>query len=219
MRIAWDIKEAAGQKAGKGYYTYRLLEFFIKHDRDNEYFLYFNDEKLPFALPSNFHHIRTPRFALFNYVWQAIDLKRKKIDILFSSTSYILATVASCKVVLIIYDFAVYHSFTRPALKTRLIEKLTLKRALKKATRIAVISKNTKREMQKLFNISDKKIDIVYGGVDKGIEVSPEDIESSLAKLKIKKKFFLFVGTIEPRKNVKNLIKAYGMLPAKKRKD
>jgi glycosyltransferase involved in cell wall biosynthesis len=219
MRIAWDIKEAAGEKAGKGYYTFRLLDYFIKNDRKNEYFLFSGDECLSFDLPPNFHLIKTPRLFLFRYIWQAIELRRRKIDILFSSTSYVLPTIAHCKVVLIIYDFAVYHPFTKPAFKTQLVERLTLKKALKKAIRVAAISESTKREMQKLFVVPDEKIDVVYAGVDKGIEVSPKEIGRSLTKLKIKKKFILFVGTIEPRKNVKNLIGAYGMLSEKIREE
>lgn len=218
MRIAWDIKEAMGQKAGKGYYTFRLLDYFIKNDRENEYFLFTDNKNLPFNLPSNFHQIKTPRFFLLRYVWQLIELMRKEIDLLFSSTSYLLPTIAACKIVLVIYDFAVYHSFTQSAFKTKIAEKLTLKRALRRATRIAVISKSTKKEMQRLFNVPDEKIDIVYAGVDRGIDVSPKQIEHSLNKLKINKKFILFVGTIEPRKNVKNLIVAYGKLPKKIRK-
>lgn len=219
MKIAWDIKEIFGQKAGKGCYTYKLLKYFIKYDQNNEYYLYFGEQKLPFKLPRNFHHIQTPDSPLIRYFFQFFDLKKKKIDLLFSSTSYILPSFAPCKTFLIIYDFAVYHSFTRPALKTLLIEKIALGRSIRKASRLATISTNTKKEIQKLFKIPDSKIDVVYAGVDNPLTITNDDTDKTLKKLKIKKRFILFVGTIEPRKNVKNLIKAYSLLPPRIKKE
>jgi glycosyltransferase involved in cell wall biosynthesis len=114
---------------------------------------------------------------------------------------------------LIVYDFAVFHRFTRPAFKTEVIEKLTLKKALNKATRLAAISENTKKEMQELFDIPPSKIDIVYAGVDAPIKMTRKEAREIISRIGIKQKYILFVGTIEPRKNVKNLIHAYAALP------
>ncbi len=73
------------------------------------------------------------------------------------------------------------------------------------------MSHNTKRDIVRFFPISEDKIDVMYPGVEIN-EMTESKAQRILAKFKIYNPFFLYVGTIEPRKNVGAIVKAFDKL-------
>jgi glycosyltransferase involved in cell wall biosynthesis len=90
--------------------------------------------------------------------------------------------------------------------KAVFIEKLLLKRALKKSQKIITVSENTKKDLIEKFKIDGQKIITVPCAASDGFltDTSPKDTF-------LPEKFFLSVGTIEPRKNYETLIQAFAM--------
>jgi len=86
---------------------------------------------------------------------------------------------------------------------------------LKPIKRIIAVSKNTKNDLEKHFNIQSKKITVNYNGVDTQLFNNEQfDFEALKRKLSLQKEYFLYVSRIEyPGKNHLNLIKAYESLP------
>jgi glycosyltransferase involved in cell wall biosynthesis len=83
--------------------------------------------------------------------------------------------------------------------------------ALKKADKIITISENTKNDIIKLMGIPHKKIETIYLGVD------PAPLKNNLShEYTIESPYILFVGMLEPRKNIVGLIRAYAALKNKK---
>lgn len=78
------------------------------------------------------------------------------------------------------------------------------------ADRIATVSKFSKSDLIETYGVKESKIDVVYNGADDGFKPISED-EKSAIKLKYtnNKNYFLFVGTLHPRKNLVNLFKAF----------
>jgi len=82
---------------------------------------------------------------------------------------------------------------------------------LTKAEKIIAVSKNTKTDIVEEFGIPEDRIEVVYEGVlDPAKELAGADnLESVKNKYGIKDKYVLFLGTVEPRKNLLSLIRAF----------
>lgn len=96
-------------------------------------------------------------------------------------------------------------------------ERLTLKRAVKKASHILTVSRNTKLDLMKVFNIPEDKILIAPCAASKIFKpvTGGDQIHKVRAKYNLPKKFILAVGTLSPRKNFTRLIKAYARVVPK----
>ena len=102
---------------------------------------------------------------------------------------------------------------------------INVKKLANKFDKIIAVSENTKRDVMELCGVNPDRIKVIYSGVEhvyrpltsRGKEPSSEASElGSLNKVKGKyqlpDKFILFLGTIEPRKNINGLIRAYEIL-------
>ena len=99
--------------------------------------------------------------------------------------------------------------------KLRRFKNMAFKRASHWADRIITISQYSKRDISKYFDIEEEKISIVPLGVNRSFfhRIPEPDKESVRKKYDIPDNFFIFVGTIQPRKNLSSLIEAYLSLP------
>ncbi len=80
----------------------------------------------------------------------------------------------------------------------------------KKSKRIATVSEYSKNDIAKEFKINKEKIDVVYNGCNILYKkISPELKEKTKEKFSCGKNYFIFIGAMHPRKNVKNLIIAF----------
>jgi len=81
---------------------------------------------------------------------------------------------------------------------------------VKKAHRVATVSEFSKHDIAQHYNIPLRKIDVVYNGANPGYKVLNEK-EKEIVRLEISQScpYFLFIGTIHPRKNLVAQLKAY----------
>jgi glycosyltransferase involved in cell wall biosynthesis len=82
---------------------------------------------------------------------------------------------------------------------------------LRRYNHLLAVSQATRQDLITRFNIPEEKITVTYHGAEEGLRpVDPQDAERVLGQsYYIKKPFILFLGTLEPRKNILTLLKAF----------
>ena len=215
MKIAIDIRTAAGEKAGKGWYTFLMVHELLKNDSENEYILYTRNRVPGFEEYKNAQVKAVKSKSILWHLTVAHDAKKENVDIFWAPTSYITPNILSksIKTIMTVHDLVAFLFPQKHNLKATIIEKFFLKRAIKRSAKIVTVSKNTANDLQDKFKTSFSKIDTIpCAGNDIYKRLNHDDLTGFAKKTNLPKKFFLSVGTIEPRKNYVKLIKAFAMV-------
>lgn len=87
-------------------------------------------------------------------------------------------------------------------------------RVLRDAAGVIAVSENTRKDAVHLLGLPPERIEVIYPGVAEAFfEVPPQSIEAARARYKLQRPYVLFVGAIEPRKNLGRLLEAWEGLP------
>lgn len=124
------------------------------------------------------------------------------------------------KRVTMIHDMAYKSCSQTVNWKTRIWLELSMKKSCRHADHILTVSEFSKREIMKYLQVSEEKITVVPNAVDHKVfhpDYTRIQIQNVLDKYQIKRDYFLYLGTIEPRKNLERLIGAYEKLCRKNR--
>lgn len=221
MRIGVDIRVLMDKNySGIAEYTDYLLRELLARDDGNEYIFYFNSLKKPKHLFQKWQNSRIKFVSsswpnkIFNYLlqkcfsWPKIDTLTGPVDVFWSPhINFSSFSKGACNKIITIHDlsFLRYPEFFNFR-KNFWHKSLNIKKLLAQYDNIIAISENTKHDLMELLNIPEEKITVIYSGLNEGRSGSKE-IET-LSGIP----FILYLGTIEPRKNVSGLIEAYNLL-------
>ena len=227
MRIGIDISQIVYQ-TGVSRYTVELVKHLLELDQTNQYFLFAGSLRQQPILKSFISHLQLPRSQakitclsphLVDLFWNRLhlfspDLWLPRLDVFHASNWAIPPTQA--KLITTIHDltFLKYpQAHPSGAVATH---QRHLRRARKKADLIITDSQATKTDLIKQ-GIKPDKIRVVYlapANIFKPCR-DKKKLKHLKAKYQLKQDYLLSVGTQEPRKNLKRLIKAYSQLPNK----
>ncbi len=150
---------------------------------------------------------------LFRIMWEQtvlpLVLYRRKVDLLHA-LAFVAPAAISIPFVTTVYDLSFVHfpEAFRP-FKRWYLRTLT-RYSSRRASAIIAISESTRRDVIAAFGISPKKVHTVYCGVDSAFKPLPTaQVEAFRAKHGLPERFVFRLGTIEPRKNVEGVIRAY----------
>jgi glycosyltransferase involved in cell wall biosynthesis len=117
--------------------------------------------------------------------------------------------------VAVIYDLSFIHYPEHAARRNRQFLLRYVPQTLNKCQHIITISQNTKDEIVRHYGADPDKISIVSPALDHGFFYPREvpEIDAVTQKYAITKPYILYVGTLEPRKNIKGILDAYALLP------
>ncbi|MCL5771808.1 MAG: glycosyltransferase family 4 protein [Actinobacteria bacterium] len=173
-------------------------------------------EKYPTAkIKLNFFKLTQEKFDNWNRrSFPPIEFKGFKADVLHCPDYLILPTLNK-NIILTIHDLSFYR-FPEFNFEwfIKKYQSVVLKNA-QRAKKIIADSQSTKQDIVNFMKISPQKINVVYLAADEKFKaMAPETLKlkkDTLKKFKIPKKYIFSVGTIEPRKNFKTLIKAFNV--------
>lgn len=216
MKIAIDCRALEKKNwAGKEKYLISIIQGLASADNENYYFLYFRRKiTFSFELPANFFIVAINVPSPLWHFSAFFDMILKKIDIVFCPCAYLLAAINFViPSVIVIHDLTVFIPGISQTHKksTKIKEKLFLQFAINRATEVVVDSHSTRKDVEKIFNINGRKISVIYLAAGKEFESKKDKdlLEEKLLKYNIKFPYILFVGTLEPRKNILGLLDVF----------
>lgn len=218
-KVALDLQPCLSNRSGIGMYTYELA----KHIHDTEHLTFsgnvfnFDNRKnldtlldgvtIPIhecsVLPAKIYRRLPKPFAIpYDWLFPPADLS------LFFN--YVVPKRISGKVVLAVHDMA-YMRFPETLQSTNLLNlRMNVARGIERADRILTISEFSKKEIHELLQVPLDKISIIYPAASISENTVPQT--ELCAKFEIKKPYILFVGNIEPRKNLTRVLQAFDLL-------
>lgn len=224
MLIAIDASRAVNEKAGIGRYTRELIEKLIEIDQENQYLLLFtfgrgdkqkekairefrrpNTQIKTWRLPGNFKEkVWGWQMPWLKYLLQSDGARS---DIFYAPSFFEVNLGLALPQVVTIYDLT---TFIFPEHRGKEVSQRLNERTLKAcclAKKIIAISQSTKKDLVK-FKIPEAKIEVIYPGKTEFARIAPRLPQGLKSH-----SYILAVGTIEPRKNLIGLFKAYALLP------
>jgi len=197
-----------------------------------------NVELNDFKIPNRFFFISSRYFNS-----PKIDKLLGGLDVYFNPHFFIAPVSQRCKKIITFHDLSFKHYPEFFSWRKRLWQKFLMdtKKEAQKADKIIAVSESTKSDLINFYKIKPDKIKVIYSGVGKqfkplfchsersegsrGSEATRELIRDSSAtpqndrvirkKYNLPERFILYFGTIEPRKNIIGLIKAFELLKDK----
>jgi len=229
MKIGIDIRTLLDARpSGVSEYVLNLLKEMFKLDTANEYRLFYNCfgdcPNLPEFKQANVKLIKYnyPNkvlnyllFKIFNYPKLDKDLA---VDVFFMPHLNFIGLSVGAKSLLTVHDlsFLKYPEFfsARKNFWHRLVK---AKKLLKRFSLVIAVSENTKRDIVELGGINPDKVRVIYSGVGEEYKKLPLinyqfSVKRVRDKYNLPERFILYLGTIEPRKNVDGIIRAYNQL-------
>lgn len=155
-------------------------------------------------------------FPLYKILWNFIPIPYscffKTNPDVAQFFSFVIPPGVRGKAVTIVHDMAYKACPETVAKRTKTWLDLTMKRTCKRASHIVTVSEFSKQEIHKYLGVPLEKITVVPNAVDHDTfhpNYTNEQVQSVREKYGLKDKYFLYLGTIEPRKNLEHLIGAY----------
>ncbi|MDP3434914.1 MAG: glycosyltransferase family 1 protein [Bacteroidota bacterium] len=224
MNIGFDAKRAFNNTAGLGNFSRSTITALASQYPDDRFFLFHPGNKKPlFTAPENATEIKPKNLAwkILKNVWRSFQISKLArelhLDIYHGLSHELPAGIekTGIKSVVTIHDL-IYIRYPDFFMKIdRNIYDLKFRHACQAADRIHAISKQTKRDLIQFFSVPEEKIEVIYQAVNPlFFEVCTEEQKLAIRKkYQLPEEFILTVGTIEPRKNLMNLLK--GMVSEK----
>ncbi len=220
MRVCIDIRPLLeSNRSGAGIYTAEILRAF--EERNTHQYILFSNARatvapsdIPKASPQFHHHFSEyPNLVLnasFAFTGRPlIENFTDNFDCLYLPNLNFFATKKPFVITVHDLSFLRYPNFFSK--KQLLWHKLVRPEAmLKKAAAIIAVSKHTKTDIIELFKIPEHKIHIISPGVSPQFQPQTTSEKKRVKKeYHLPEKFFLFLGALEPRKNIESIITAF----------
>lgn len=216
MIIGIDAKTLGKRKTGIAFYVQNVIKYFNENDDQNTYILYSNKPiDLPFELKGNFtvRYYKAKVASIAIYFKLPRLLKKDKVDLFWGPEHILPRKSKHYKSVVTIHDLAFAKFKGICTYNNIIIQGLFAKKSCRKADKIIAISESTKRDIQELYRIKEDKIDVIYNGESPYVfsreKMGTPEHKELCAKFHIEKDYLLFVGAIEPRKNIFNMVEAF----------
>ncbi len=221
MHIGIDAHAIGAQQGGNETYIRGLIRALADLDDQNRYTIYLAEPEAAaewqdgFArqhanfeirlLPKPTPLVRVPVFLSY-------ELRQHPVDVLH--VQYTAPPFCPVPVVATIHDLAFEHmpeTFTR---RGSFQLKLTVRRTAQRAARIATVSEYSRWDLLRTYRLAPEKVAVTYNGVESHFTsvLTRNEANEVRQQFGINRDFLLAVGSLQPRKNLIRLIRAYARL-------
>lgn len=212
---------------GIGWFAYQTLKrisaqnpnvhFVFLFDRNFDEEFLFSDNVTPLVIGPPARH------PFLYYAWFQFSVKQvlnKMQPDLFLSPDGFLSLGAKCKQLPVIHDINFVHHPNDTKWLTSKFYNHYFPKYANEAIRIATVSEFSKQDIIKHYKVSPDKIDVVYNGINSFFKpIDSENKQKTKEKFTQGKDYFVSVGSLHPRKNSANLIRAFALFKKESRSD
>lgn len=217
-KISLEIQWAVGPKTGVGWYIFNIVKGLVQNNK--------NDYTAEFINFMNRHNVKEQinydikikqnkfiPYKVYNILTQKLKISHNflmgtKSDI-YHFFNFTIPKNIKGKVIITIYDTVF---FSAPETMDDMKAISEYKYAAERSNLIITISESAKSDIIKHFNVDEKKIQIVTPGIDLqrySYNYTDIELENIRKKYDLPKSYILYLGTIEPRKNIERIVKAF----------
>ncbi|MCQ2606611.1 MAG: glycosyltransferase family 4 protein [Bacteroidales bacterium] len=192
-------------------------QFYLLFDRMYDKSFVFSENVKPIIVPFQARHPFLWWFWFHSQLPRVI--KALQPDVFVSTDGYSVVE-GSVPIVDVIHDLNFEHFPEHLPYLVRKYYQKYFPQYAQKATRIATVSEYSKQDIHSLYNVPLDSIDVVYNGVSSSFQPLIET-EKNLIKQKYtdSKNYFVYAGTLHPRKNIENLFKAFSVFKSQTQSD
>ena len=227
MKIGIDaqtiLNPKMGDAAGLGHYTYQLIRYLLKIDKENEYVLYFNYRvrkrdiekfNMPNVTIRRFPFSCYKRFLPLAYteLLASSFFMRDKLDLLHIPGGRAPITYKK-KIVVTAYDLA-KKKFPELFSKKEIAAFKIKPPAFNRSDTVIATSEFARKDLQENFKVDEKKIKVIYNSFDEKFfrDANVTEVQEVKNKYRIEGEYILFMNTIKPLNNLSRLIEAFSKL-------
>lgn len=217
------------RNAGVSRYTFTLLEALNQLADDQlRYTIFVSSAEASAAASSPLGHSSRMRLEparwttdkpIKRIAWEQTRLpaRLREIDAdVFHAPVNVLPERLPCPSVVTIHDLAFvrYPEFFRPA--RRLYQRAFTERSARAATVIVAVSESTRQDIIKAFGVAPERVRVIYPTISPDFQPirDPATLAAFRARHGLPERYLLYLGTLEPRKNLITLVEAYARLRA-----
>lgn len=224
MKISLELQPCLRTKSGIGIYAYEIskaLQSINDLELIGDAFNFRNKHNFESDIKDINFSINTCKlltYGVYRRLWNYIPIKYNslfddKADI-YHFFDYVVPPRVKGKVVTTIHDltYELYPSIVEKKTLNRI--KSGIQYSVDRADRIITISESSKKDIINILNVSEHDIDIVPPGVDYNLfnkSYTESEKQSARSKYDLPEKYILYMGTLEPRKNIESIIEAFGL--------
>ena len=217
MRIAIDAHSVGAKLAGNESYAVNLIEALAQIDSVNDYTLYVTTaearDRFHQRWPNFKVHTTLPHTPLIRIpLTLSAELRKHPVDVLH--VQFTAPPFCPCPVVVSVHDLSFEHLPQTFLRRSRTQLRLTVRHSARRADRILTLSEHTRGDVIETYKIDPAKIIAIplaapahFGPID-----DAKELQRVRHTYGIDGEYVLSVGSIQPRKNLVRLIKAYASL-------
>jgi glycosyltransferase involved in cell wall biosynthesis len=218
MRVLFNALQA-GNQSGTGVYTSQLARRLPGLDADAEIQFLWPEGVPTLELPEEYAgkvHIVRSRGPVQRVLVEHLRTNKEYSADLVHYPCNVIGLRDQLPAVVTVHDLTFLENPTWYRWERALYNRWGVGQSVKRARRIVAVSEATAKALVKELNVERERIDVIYNGVDERfVPAEEEAVQSFREKYKLPERFFLFVGTFEPRKNVDRIIRGWARVAEK----
>jgi glycosyltransferase involved in cell wall biosynthesis len=215
MRIAIDARLLGEPRSGIGRYTRALVEALVGLAPDGEWVLYL-DRPRESPPGTTTRLLPWPSRLLYTLYALPRDLRRRPVDLFHGVTGFELPPAPGCCLVATVHDLIPLRFPALVPWRHRWAVRLLLGSAVRRAARVIAVSEATRRDLLARFPVAPERVTVVPEAADpRFLPPVPAERARVRARFGLEGPYVLFVGLLEPKKNLATLLRAVARLRAR----
>jgi glycosyltransferase involved in cell wall biosynthesis len=214
MLIGIDASRAtAARRTGTETYSLHLIRALLAQGRDHRFRLYFNQAPAPGLFSGGADRRVMPFPRLWTHLRLSREMRSAPPDVLFVP-SHVLPVVHPRRCVVTVHDLGYHYYPEAHTLFQNAYLRWSTRYNARTATRVLADSDATRKDLLRYYGISEERIVVVYPGRDETLVPveDPQTLRAVRARYGLSEPYFLYVGTLHPRKNLVRLVNAFATL-------